>query len=120
MRLAAISLLVPDYDAGIAFFCQGLGFTLAQDIPQGHKRWVTVSPPAQDFRLILARADTPAQLAAIGQQGGGRVWLCLHSDDFAADAAKITAAGGTFEEPCAMNLMALSPSGATRLATAGI
>ena len=99
MRLAAISLLVPDYDAGIAFFCQGLGFTLAQDIPQGPKRWVTVSPPSQDFRLILARADTPAQRAAIGQQGGGRVWLFLHSDDFAADAAKITAAGGTFEEP---------------------
>ncbi len=98
MRVAALSLLVPDYDAAIAFFCQGLGFTLTEDSPQGSKRWVTVSPPGQDFRLILARADTPAQIAAIGQQGGGRVWLFLHSDDFTADAAKITAAGGTFEE----------------------
>jgi predicted enzyme related to lactoylglutathione lyase len=84
MKVAALSLLVPDYDAAIAFFCQGLGFTLTEDIPQGPKRWVTVSPPGQ--------------LAAIGQQGGGRVWLFLHSDDFTADAAKITAAGGTFEE----------------------
>ena len=98
MKVAALSLLVPDYDAAIAFFCQGLGFTLVEDIPQGPKRWVTVSPPGQDFRLLLARADTPAQIAAIGQQGGGRVWLFLHSDDFTADAAKIIAAGGTFEE----------------------
>lgn len=99
MRLAALSLLVPDYDAGIAFFCHGLGFTLCEDIDQGTKRWVSVSPPGQEMRLILARADTPAQIAAIGQQGGGRVWLFVHSDDFTADAAKITAAGGVFQEP---------------------
>ena len=98
MRLAALSLLVPDYDTAIAFFCQGLGFTLCEDIPQGSKRWVSVSAPGQSLRVILARADTPAQQATIGQQGGGRVWLFLQTDDFAADHAKITAAGGVFEE----------------------
>ncbi|MEI6800921.1 MAG: VOC family protein [Pseudomonadota bacterium] len=98
MRLAALSLLVPDYDRAIAFFCKGLGFTLTEDMPQGAKRWVSVSPPGQSFRVILARADTPAQQAAIGQQGGGRVWLFLQSDDFDADSAKIIAAGGVFEE----------------------
>ena len=98
MKLAAFSVLVPDYDAAIAFFCQGLGFTLTEDIPQGRKRWVTVSPPEQSLRLVLARADTPAQHAAIGQQGGGRVWLFLQSDNFARDVAKILAAGGVFEE----------------------
>ena len=98
MRLAALSLLVADYDAAIAFFCDGLGFSLTEDIPQGAKRWVTVSPAGQNLRLVLARADTSAQRAAIGQQAGGRVWLFLHTDDFARDAAKITAAGGVFEE----------------------
>ena len=98
MRLAAFSLLVPDYDTAIAFFCQGLGFTLSEDIPQGPKRWVSISPPGQSLRVILARADTPTQQAAIGQQGGGRVWLFLQTDDFAADKAKIIAAGGVFEE----------------------
>ena len=98
MRLAALSLLVPDYDAAISFFCDGLGFSLTEDIPQGTKRWVTVSPLGQNLRLVLARADTSAQRAAIGQQAGGRVWLFLHTDDFARDAAKITAAGGVFEE----------------------
>ncbi len=98
MRLAALSLLVPDYDAAISFFCDGLGFSLTEDIPQRTKRWVTVSPPGQSIRLVLARADTAAQRTAIGQQAGGRVWLFLHTDDFVRDAAKITAAGGVFEE----------------------
>ena len=40
---------------------------------------------------------TAAQRAAIGNQCGGRVWLFLQTDDFAASAARITAAGGTFE-----------------------
>ena len=98
MKLAAFSILVPDYDTAIAFFCDGLGFTLTEDIPQGRKRWVTVSPPGENIRLVLARADTTAQLAALETPAGGRVWLFLQSDNFAADAAKITAAGGIFEE----------------------
>ena len=98
MKLSAFSLLVPDYDAAIAFFCAGLGFTLTEDIPQGHKRWVTIAPRGENIRIVLARADTPAQSAALQNPGGGRVWLFLQSDDFTADAAKITAAGGIFEE----------------------
>jgi predicted enzyme related to lactoylglutathione lyase len=98
LRLSAFSLLVPDYDAGIAFFCAGLGFTLTEDIDQGRKRWVTVTPPGGGIRLVLARADDESQRAAIGNQAGGRVWLFLQSDDFNADHARILAAGGTFEE----------------------
>lgn len=98
MRLSAFSLLVPDYDVGIAFFCEGLGFTLTEDIDQGHKRWVTVAPPAGNIRLVLARAEGEAQKAALGNQAGGRVWLFLQTDDFTRDAALITAAGGIFEE----------------------
>jgi catechol 2,3-dioxygenase-like lactoylglutathione lyase family enzyme len=98
MRLSAVSLLVPDYDTGIAFFCAGLGFSLTEDVDQGTKRWVTVTPPGGTIRLVLARADTANQVAATGNQAGGRVWLFLQTDDFAADAARIKAAGGIFEE----------------------
>jgi predicted enzyme related to lactoylglutathione lyase len=98
VRLSAFSLLVPDYDVGIAFFCKGLGFTLTEDIPQGHKRWVTVTPPEGHIRLVLARAEGEAQKAALGNQAGGRVWLFLQTDNFTRDAALITAAGGIFEE----------------------
>jgi predicted enzyme related to lactoylglutathione lyase len=57
-----------------------------------------VEPPAGGCRLVLARADLPAQRAAIGAQGGGRVWLFLQTDDFDRDAARLTDAGAIFEE----------------------
>ena len=97
-RLSAFSLIVPDYDAAIGFFCGGLGWTLCEDIPQGRKRWVTVAPPGGGCRLVLARAEGATQRAAIGAQGGGRVWLFLQTGDFAADQARLIAAGAVFEE----------------------
>ena len=94
MHLGAISLLVADYDAAIAWFTQRLGFTLVEDADLGGgKRWVRVAPPGGQTALILARASTPDQVAQIGRQGGGRVWLFLHTTDFARDHAAMTAAG---------------------------
>ena len=97
-RISALALVVPDYDAGIAFYVGTLGFRLVQDIDQGHKRWVTVEPPGGGARLLLARAEGAAQTAAIGNQAGGRVFLFLQTDDFARDHAAMLAAGVTFEE----------------------
>ncbi|PLL13494.1 extradiol dioxygenase [Tabrizicola sp. TH137] len=96
-RLGAIALIVPEYESAIRFFTAA-GFTLTADLDQGRKRWVTVEPPGGGCRLVLARADTPDQKAAIGAQGAGRVWLFLETDDFAATAARLTAAGAIFEE----------------------
>ncbi len=97
-RISALALVVPDYDAAIAFYVGKLGFRLTEDIDQGHKRWVTVEPPGGGARLVLARAEGPAQTAAIGHQAGGRVFLFLTTDDFARDHAAMLAAGVTFEE----------------------
>lgn len=97
-RLAAVALVVPDYDPAIAFFTQVLGFRLTADLDQGTKRWVTVEPPGGGCRFVLARAEGAAQQAAIGHQAGGRVWLFLETDDFARDHARMTAAGVVFEE----------------------
>ena len=97
-RLASVALLVPEYDAAIAFFVGGLGWTLTADLDQGTKRWVTVQPPNGGVQLVLARADTDAQTAAIGNQAGGRVWLFMHTDNFARDHALFLAAGARFEE----------------------
>ncbi|MEO0389790.1 MAG: VOC family protein [Pseudomonadota bacterium] len=98
MRLAALSLIVPNYDDAIAFYCGAMGFTLVADRDEGRKRWVEVQPPGGGTRFVLARADGPKQRAAIGAQGGGRVWLFLETQDFAADHARLCAAGVTFEE----------------------
>jgi catechol 2,3-dioxygenase-like lactoylglutathione lyase family enzyme len=97
-RLGALALLVPDYDAAIFFFVTVMGFRLTADIDQGHKRWVTVEPPGGGVALVLARAEGPQQVAAIGKQAGGRVFLFLETDDFARDHVRMTAAGIVFEE----------------------
>ncbi|WP_299724880.1 VOC family protein [uncultured Tateyamaria sp.] len=98
MQLAAVSLIVPDYDAAIAFYCGVLGFELVADIDQGRKRWVEVRPQGGGASFVLARADGPDQRAAIGAQGAGRVWLFLQTDNFAADQARLIKAGVSFEE----------------------
>lgn len=97
MKLAYFAFLVPEYDEGIAFFTKALGFELLEDTDMGGgKRWVRVASPNGEC-VLLARA-TGAQRDTIGQQGGGRVWLFLHSDDFATDHARLTQNGATFEE----------------------
>lgn len=98
-RLSALALLVPDYDAGIAFFVGQMGFELLEDTDMGGgKRWVRVAPTGAETVFLLAKA-VGDQTAAIGNQGGGRVWLFLETDDFARDHAALTANGVRFEEP---------------------
>ena len=60
-----------------------------------------VAPPARDgAALLLARAATPEQERAVGNQSGGRVFLFLETDDFARDRARMLAEGVRFlEEP---------------------
>lgn len=97
-RIAALALVVPEYDAAIAFYTGVLGFRLVEDIDEGRKRWVTVEPPGGGARLVLAQAEGPVQAAAIGNQAGGRVFLFLATDDFDRDHARMRAAGVVFEE----------------------
>jgi catechol 2,3-dioxygenase-like lactoylglutathione lyase family enzyme len=97
--IAAVALVVPDYDAAIAFYVGVMGFRLTADVDQGRKRWVTVQPPGGGAQLVLAQAEGAAQQAAVGAQAGGRVFLFLETDDFARDHAAMLAAGVAFEEP---------------------
>lgn len=94
-----VALVVRDYDEAIAFFCSKLHFTLVEDTyqPEQDKRWVTVAPPGSSgSTLLLARAISPVQEAAIGNQSGGRVFLFLHTDDFWCDYNAMLAAGIKF------------------------
>ena len=98
MKLASVSLIVPDYDAAIAFYCGQMGYELVADIDQGRTRWVEVRPAQGGASCVLARADGHVQEAAIGAQGAGRVWLFLQTDDFERDHARLQGAGVAFEE----------------------
>ncbi|UCM89078.1 VOC family protein [Streptomyces marincola] len=104
-HLALITLVVPDYDEAIAHYTGALGFTLREDTPLGPpeppgKRWVVVAPdPDAATGFLLARAATPRQRERVGDPTGGRVAFFLHTDDFAADVDRLTAAGVTFVRP---------------------
>lgn len=99
MKLGAIAYLVRDYDEAIGWFIDKLGFSLVEDIALSPaKRWVVVSPPGGGCALLLAKADGAAQKAAVGAQAGARVFLFLHTDDFARDHAAMTAQGVRFLE----------------------
>jgi catechol 2,3-dioxygenase-like lactoylglutathione lyase family enzyme len=98
-QLRHIALVVRDYDEALAFFCGTLHFTLVEDSyqPEQDKRWVVVAPPGSTgTTLLLARATTPAQVAAIGNQTGGRVFLFLETDDFWRDYNAMRASGIRF------------------------
>jgi catechol 2,3-dioxygenase-like lactoylglutathione lyase family enzyme len=95
-----IAVLVHDYDEAIAWYRDALGFALLEDEDRGGgKRWVRMAPIGNaQFSLLLARATTAAQAAAVGNQHGGRVGFFLHTDDFARDHARLGAVGARFEE----------------------
>lgn len=96
------TLVVPDYDAAIAYYRDVLDFTLVVDQPLGDgKRWVVVRPDkTEGAGLLLAQADGVDQQAVIGAQAGGRVSFFLSTDDFTRDHALYLSRGVTFlEEP---------------------
>ena len=105
--LAHISLVVEDYDAAIDFYCNKLNFDLLEDTyqPEQDKRWVVVRPPGSTgTSLLLARASKPEQMAFIGNQSGGRVFLFLATDNFGRDHADMLNKGITFvREPKVMD-----------------
>ena len=101
-EVATISLLVREYDEAIQFFTEALRFKLVEDSPQAPgKRWVVVSPGrGKGASLLLAKASTVEQLACVGNQAGGRVFLFLHTSDFHSDYEHMKAHGVQFlEEP---------------------
>ena len=57
-HLAALALLVRDYDEAIAYYTGTLGFTLVEDTDMGKgKRFVRVTPPGSSgCALLLAKA----------------------------------------------------------------
>lgn len=100
MGIGLVSYLVRDYDEAIRFFVDALRFELRENTDMGQgKRWVVVAPRGgQGAALLLAKASGPEQIARIGDQTGGRVFLFLQTRDFAADHAHMQAHGVQFME----------------------
>jgi catechol 2,3-dioxygenase-like lactoylglutathione lyase family enzyme len=99
-RLSLVTLLVRDYDEALEWYRDRAGFELVEDTDRGDgTRWVVVRPAGSDgTQVLLARASTPDQQARVGDAGAGRVMHFLATDDFAADHARMLAAGVHFRE----------------------
>ena len=90
-RIAHIALVVREYDEAIEFYTKKLDFELLEDTKiDESKRWVVIAPPgAKECCLLLAKAANEKQLASVGNQTGGRVFLFLFTDDFWRDYNKM-------------------------------
>ena len=98
--IGCVSLLVRDYDEAIAFYTRKLSFRILEDASMGEgRRWVVLAPPGSaGTTLLLSKAKNPEEEAAVGRQAGGRVFLFLHTDDFARDYRVMRERGVTFNE----------------------
>ena len=77
--LAAITLLVRDYDEARRFYVEALGFDLVEDTPLSEtKRRLRVAPPGSATCLLLAKA---AECVA----GDDRVVSYCKSPEFSLD-----------------------------------
>jgi catechol 2,3-dioxygenase-like lactoylglutathione lyase family enzyme len=100
--IGAVSILVRDYDKAIDFYVRALRFGVVEDAALGGgRRWVLLSPPgSSECRVLLAKAKNAREARAVGRQAGGRVFLFLHTDDFARDYRAMRGRGVRFcEEP---------------------
>jgi uncharacterized glyoxalase superfamily protein PhnB len=100
--IAQIAIVVRDYNEAIQYYTTVLNFELIEDTKLSEeKRWVVVQPKGSinGCKLLLAKAATPIQELAIGNQTGGRVFLFLHTDDFDRDYHDYTSKGVTFVRP---------------------
>ena len=98
--LAAVTVLVPSFDDGLAFFRDVLGFAVLEDTQLSPtKRWIVVAPSrGAGAVLVLAVPSDERQTARVGDQTGGRVGFFLHSWDFWADYETLRKRGLKFLE----------------------
>jgi catechol 2,3-dioxygenase-like lactoylglutathione lyase family enzyme len=100
--IAQIAIVVRDYDEAIQYYTRILNFELIEDTTLSDtKRWVVVQPKGNNngCKLLLAKAATPIQEQAIGNQTGGRVFLFLYTDDFDRDHKEYLDKGVDFVRP---------------------
>jgi len=97
--LGMIAIVVDEYDAAISHYVNDLGFTLIEDKEMTpEKRWVVVAPSNDGAKILLARAVTDQQRAAIGNSTGGRVGFFMYTTEFTETYENYKARGIQFVE----------------------
>src|SRR5215467_4045508 len=97
--IAHTALIAREYEEALEFYCGKLGFVVAEDTQLENKRWIRLrAPGGKGSEILVSRAVDDKQLAAVGNQTGGRVLFFLHTDDFDADYARLKSLGIEFTE----------------------
>ncbi len=97
--LGMIAIVVDEYDVAISHYVNDLGFTLVEDKEMTpEKRWVVVAPSKDGAKILLARAATDQQRAAIGNSTGGRVGFFMYTTNFVETYEKYKSHGIEFIE----------------------
>ena len=97
-RIAQFAVTVRDYDEALAFYVEKLGFECVEDTDLGDgKRWVRVRPPgSKECGILLARAVGETQIASVGNQAGGRVFIFVETDNIQRDYVRLKERGVVF------------------------
>ena len=97
-RISLVSLLVSNYDDAVSFYVDKVGFSLKEDTKMGNDKRRVIVSLGNGTDLILSRVDE--NNTSLGNQGGGKVWMFLNTDDFMSDYNRMKTAGVKFlEEP---------------------
>jgi len=97
MRISLLNLLVKNQDAAIEFYTRKLGFVVAEDVPFGPTRWVTIrlaDDPVLTIALNLAKSSD--DLALVGKQAGSQPFFSLVTDDCLREYRRMKDAGVKF------------------------
>jgi uncharacterized glyoxalase superfamily protein PhnB len=98
LRVSLLTVLVDDQDAAMAFYRERLGFVLAEDLPFGDQRWVTLrAPDDSTLSISLNLAKSPAEKALVGRQTGSTPLFAIDTDDCLRDYRRMKAAGVKFD-----------------------
>jgi catechol 2,3-dioxygenase-like lactoylglutathione lyase family enzyme len=96
-RISLVNLLVNDQDQAIQFYRDKLGFVVAEDVPFGAERWVTLrAPDDESVAISVGLAKTDEDLRLVGKQGGSQPWLGIRVNDCIAEYKRMKSAGVKF------------------------
>ena len=96
-RISLLGVYVKDQDAAIAFYTGKLGFVLAEDVPFGTQRWVTLRLPDDEVTSVsLNLAEKEEDRALVGRQGGSQPLFGIVTDDCVGEYRRMKAAGVRF------------------------
>ncbi|MEP6798519.1 MAG: VOC family protein, partial [Lapillicoccus sp.] len=102
MRITLTSINVDDQDVALAFYTEKLGFLVAEDVPLGEHRWITVvSPEApKGTQLVLEPSDHPAVGAfKAALVADGIPATSFGVDDVQTEYDRLLGLGVTFTQP---------------------